>query len=90
MAKLQGRGPWSPIGSIDPGLKHSSFFGHGRSQFLKPGEEQLKDRRRVRLAVTHNQIDRWRLASQGSAGHSPRQEILCIFGHERHAPRLRR
>ena len=43
------------IGSIDASLKHSIlFFGHGRPQFLKLGEEQLENRRGVRLAVTHS------------------------------------
>src|ERR1700738_4910288 len=43
----------SEIGSIDAGRKHSIlFFGHRRPQFLKPGEEQLENRRGVLPAVT--------------------------------------
>ena len=73
------------IGSIDAGLRHSILFlGYGRLQFVKPGEEQLENRRSVSLVVADDEVDRRRIPGQRTTGHRPREEIPRISGHEHH------
>jgi hypothetical protein len=49
------------------------FAGHADGQVVNSRKEQLKRRRPIRLVVTDNQVDRWGISSDRTAGYRPRK-----------------
>ena len=66
----------------------ASPLGEG-GQVINFGEEQFEDRRSIRLVVADDQVDRWGISSDRTAGHGPRKKIAWVGGQQCYSARRR-
>src|SRR6266481_2485640 len=62
----------------------ASLAGYLGGQVINSGEEQLEDRRSIRLVVADNQVDRWGISSDRTAGYGPRKKIIWVGRQKRY------
>src|SRR5271165_960944 len=64
--------------------RSARLAGYPGGQVINSGEEQLQDRRSIRLVVADNQVDGWGLSLDRTAGHRPRKKIIWEDGQQRY------
>ena len=81
--------PSSRRGGRSWSTRSASIAGYPGGQVINSGEEFPRDRGRVRLMISDNQIDGRRLAFERTADDRPLQEILCGGRQQSHTARRR-